>query len=329
MNDPSNAATDAPLKRGGTPVSGRPKIQDFAMLKIAEPATAGNQSLHRINSPDRTAALWLDAEVKRAGRGVTTQIIELTPALARVLLERNTGNRGIIESVLNSYVRDIESGDWSFNGQTVIVADDGMLNDGQHRCTAVVLANKSIMTVLVIGVPRGTRMTLDQGRQRRASDYLSMDGHINTSLLASTSGFVLLYWSRGTLFGGGSNKATKTEIRRFVEGHPEITDSVAFVQIKGADAYGGRSILAFCHYVFSQRAGRAAADDFIRSIVVGDSLRSRDPLLYCRNRLVAERDRLRPNDRAELLFRAWNAHRTHQNPAKLQVLGGALPTLEA
>jgi hypothetical protein len=45
--------------------------------------------------------------------------------------------------------------------------------------------------------------------------------------------------------------------------------------------------------------------------------------------LVAERDRLRPNDRAELLFRAWNAHRTHQNPAKLQVLGGALPTLEA
>jgi hypothetical protein len=325
----SNRGHGRAHEKGGAPVGTPPAFQDLTMLNIDEsPATGKVRPLISDVSPERKAALWLDAEAAKAKSGITTQVVELTPALARVLLERNEGNRNLIDSVTDAYIRDIESGSWSFNGQTIIVASDGMLNDGQHRCTAVVASNMSIRTVLVVGVPRATRMTLDQGRARRTGDYLSMDGYIHVNQLATAAGFTILYESRGTLLGGGGSKPTKTEIRSFIRAHPGITDSVDMVQIKGADAYGGRSMLAFCHWQIAKKAGVEDASKFIRSLIVGDGLLSRDPILYCRNRLVSERLRLRPNDRAELIFRAWNAHRTRRQPSTIPILGGPLPVLE-
>lgn len=324
------AVTDAPKKRGGAPVSGHPKFQDFAMLKVAEKPASGKADVSQFVgfSEDHRAAMWLDEEVKKARKSPTSQLVELTPGLARVLLDRNPKNRKISEMIVENYARDMEHGKWRFNGETIIVADDGTLNDGQHRCAAVVMANTAITTALVIGVHRDSRTTLDQGRTRTIADYLSMDGYINTMQLGTAAGFIWQHRERGYLANGGSGKPTKSEVMEFIDANPSIVQSVGRVQVKGAPAYGGPSMLAFCHWTFWQTANREAADDFLSRLIEGAGLLSRDPVLYLRNRLVNERGRLRPNDKAELIFRAWNASRRGETPKNLPILGGVLPVVE-
>lgn len=285
--------------------------------------TVPNDDYHR-------AALWLAEAIEKAQEQPTTQVVELTPALASVLLSRNENNRNINRQSIEGFTRDIENGGWAFNGEPVIVSREGLLNDGQHRCTAVVAANASIKVVLVIGVERATRTTLDQGRTRRLSDYLAMDGYTNTFHLATVATFCSQYQQRGHLLIGGGGRSTKGEVRAFIDANPALQESVAKVQVKGADPYGGRSLLAFCHWVFWQRAGRESADEFVDKVIHGDGLMARDPILYLRNRLVAERKNyLNSNARAELIFRAWNAWRRHETPSRLPINGGPLPVLES
>lgn len=320
--------------RGATQKNGRepegPGRSELDMLNIVEKPAAGNadKAAFPTSSEYNRAAVWLDKEIDRAKKYVTTQVIELTPALASVLLERNPKNRNINPNLVESYARDIEHGKWRFNGEPVIVASDGNLNDGQHRCSAVVAADMPIQTVLIVGVARDTRTTLDQGRARTVGDYLAMDGQINVNNLGTAASLIWQHRTRGVLATGGSSKPTKSEILALIEEFPSIKESVQYLQIKGADAYGGKSMLAFCHWTFWHTVDRETANDFITKLVAGAGLLAKDPILYTRNRLVNERGRLRPNDKAELLFRTWNAWRRREMPRVLPILGGVLPVVE-
>lgn len=324
------ATTDAPKGKGSEAVASAAPIQDFAMLNVAEAPALGkpDTSAFHASSATHKAAIWLDGQIAKAGKGVTTQVVELTPELATVLLERNPKNRKISQNAVENFARDIEHAKWRLNGEPIIISDDGQLNDGQHRCTAVILADMPITTTLVIGVHRDSRTTLDQGRARTVGDYLSMDGYVNSNELGSAAAMVWQHELRGYLAAGGTGKPTKGEIIEIVDQRPAIVQSVQRVRVKGAAAYGGVSMLAFCHYTFLQAAGREVADDFIEKLVGGAGLLARDPILYLRNRLVNERGRLRPNDKAELIFRAWNAWRRREVPRVLPILGGVLPVVE-
>ncbi|MCR4331465.1 MAG: DNA sulfur modification protein DndB [Sulfuricaulis sp.] len=325
------AVTDAPKKKGGAPVSARPQSQDVTMLKVAERPVEGKADVSKFVgfSEDHRAAMWLDEEVKKTRKGVTTQVVELTPALARVLLERNDANRKLSPFFIDAYARDMEHGAWRFNGEPVIISDDGKLNDGQHRCAAVIEANTAITVPLVIGVSRDTRTTLDQGRIRTAGDYLAMEGHIDPNVLAAASSYIWQWQTRGVLSGGGKAKPTKSELLELVDKHPDIAGSVAAIPRKGAPAAGGHSLLAFCHWAFSVAAPKSDVDMFMVSLTGGASLLSRDPILYVRNRLITERGRLRLNDKAELIFRGWNAHRKGESVSRIPIIGSVLPVVES
>lgn len=298
-----------------------------------------NVTAERASSKDRTAefsgfsdfhraAMWLDEEIKKARKGVTTQVVELTPALAEVLLSRNPANRKISDVVVNSYARDIISGAWKFNGEPVIVSVDGFLNDGQHRASAVVQAKISINCVLIIGVERDTRTPLDQGKMRSVGDYLSMEGHGDSNSLAAAASYIWQWQSRGQLSNQRQHRPTKAETKSLIDNNPSIAVSLAAIRRRGADAVGGRSLLAFCHFVFAMAVTEAEATAFVNALLTGIDLPVRDPVLYARNRLMAQR-RMTPNERAELIFRAWNSRRRGEMPKTLPVLSGALPAVES
>lgn len=127
-----------------------------------------------------------------------------------------------------------------------------------------------------------------------------------------------------------SESPIKREIQHIVEVTPTIAQSLHRVERKGSDAVGGRAVLAFCHWTFTRVSGvRADADSFMESLIYGSNLDIGSPILYVRNRLMAERGRLKPNEKAELIFRAWNAER--RGDKKIQsfpIKGGALPVVE-
>jgi hypothetical protein len=332
-NNNAIVASDAPKGKGGAAEAVRP-IQENAMLNVAERPAEGKASKvvdakFHSQSPTRKAQLWLDDQIDKAGKTVTSIVTDLTPELAAVLLERNPANRPVKAYKVQDYTHDIKNGTWKFNGEPVIVANDGLLNDGQHRCTAVLEAQKAIKVVMVFGVDRDTRDTLDQGANRTAGDYLGLHGFHSTNNLAAVAKALWQWRTYGMLSSSGRHTPTRSEVLKTVADNPGLVKSFEFVNRKNARAMGSPSMLGFCHFAFKAVAGDISANYFMDALIDGINLKSGDPILTIRNRLIMDRKSLRAPDRAELLFRAWNAHRLEQTRVLFRVTGGELPLLEA
>lgn len=301
------------------------------MLKVAEKTTKGkiDPSPFMLVSTDRKSAIWLENEIAKAQSGVTSQVVDLTPELARLFLGRNPGNRSISESIVASYVRDMDNDAWRFNGEPIILSREGTLNDGQHRCMAVVLSGKTIPAVLIIGVERDTRLTLDQGKMRTAGDYLAMEGHVDTNTLAAAGRMVWQWRKFGFVSETKNYRPTKSEVLQVVNNTPALTRAVSDVGWTNLAAAGSRSMMAFCSYAFGLTASKDEVSVFIHGIATGENLPGQSPILYARNRLLAERGRLKVGERAELLFRSWNAYRRGEQPKAIALQGGELPMVES
>lgn len=325
-----NAASDAPFKKkGGSPEDARQEVSNMAAILESNIVSNTPRTIKSVNSPDRNAALWLEDQIARAANGVVTHVVDLSPAMARVLMARNPNNRRISPVMVESYARDMTNGAWRFNGEPIIVSNDGLLNDGQHRCEAVIQSGVTIPAIVVIGPDRSSRLTVDQGRMRQTGDYLSMNGHVDGIALAAAAKYIWQHKSHGRLSGGPIFSPTKSQVLELVDETPTIAESLKAIPSKGSDSVGGRSILAFLHWTFTRVSGsKTNADIFIDSLVKGSNLGVRSPILYARNRLMAERGRMKANEKAELIIRAWNAYRRGDKVASLPIKGGALPVVE-
>lgn len=142
------------------------------------------------NKPAANVGDQLSAWIARGRHEVFTVTTVLTPELARLLLANNPLNRAVkwgdgrgTRSVL-AYASMMQRGEWLLNGSTLVVADTGELNDGQHRCEAVIHANVAVPVQIVFGVERETRATLDQGVGRTPGNVLAMAGVKNSNDVA-------------------------------------------------------------------------------------------------------------------------------------------------
>lgn len=303
------------------------------METVMQARSAGNGSAPISSgvSEHKKLAVWLDKlveESKAKGKPVA-QMVKLTPALAALLLERNPANRKISASAVERFAYEISGDRWTFNGEPLIVSDTGELNDGQHRCSAVVEAGKAIDVVMIVGVPRESRTTLDQGRMRTAADYLSMGGHHNSIVLAAAASYLWQYRNRGALASGSPGRATKSEVMATVSSNPGLRRSVEMFTTKSARSLGGVALLAFCHFAIGGVAKREDADTFFVALTEGANLGKGHPALYVRNRMLTFAGTRDQNGKAELIFRAWNAWRTNQKVDRIWLSGGVLPVLEA
>lgn len=326
-----SGAANRENKKGGSPEDAR---RGFDMENILQSRSAGNSEVpvsYRVSSESKKAGEAIDKlveEAKLKGKPVS-RIIQLTPVLAGVLLGRNPANRKLSERLVDTYEYEISGGRWVFNGEPIIVSDDGLLNDGQHRCEAVVRAGRGIEVVMIVGVSRTSRTTLDQGRVRTAGDYLSMDGHSNATALSAAANYGWQYRARGMLASGSTTRATKTEIMQFVADNPALERSLALFVNGLARKLGGVSFLTFCHFAIASEAKREDVDTFFLSLTEGANLRNGSPILYARNRLIAMAGGREQNQKAELVFKTWNAWRRGETVSRLLLAGGVLPVLEA
>ncbi len=108
-----------------------------------------------------------------------TELMNITPAIARQMLECNTSNRplrpGMVEKLAEAYRR----GEWRVTHQGIAFSEDGRLLDGQHRLTFISeLPDGSEVPVLVTaGLPDDAFDAIDQGKPRSIRDvYGTPDG---------------------------------------------------------------------------------------------------------------------------------------------------------
>lgn len=255
------------------------------------------------------AKRWLDEMIKEGKKRRFGVEALLTPELAALLLAMNPDNRVLTRSTVTAYARDIEQDRFPLNGEPLIISKEGYMNDGQHRSMAVIEAKKPIKTMIVFGVDRETRTTVDEGRSRTAGDYYSMEGGVDANNVAATASKVMQILNSGKLCTHPNDKPTKQEVLEFLRDNEDaILESVRQVVGKGVSKLGGKSLLAAAHCVMTN-VDRDDADTYISKLINGDNLSARSPILAVREKLIDPSKRLTQNEKLKAIFMGWNNYR--------------------
>ena len=106
---------------------------------------------------------------------------------AEAYLRKNERNRRIKERTVEKYVRDMNGGNWFFNGSPILISNDNELLDGQHRLAAIVKSGIPQNMIIIEGVSREALKTIDLGYPRTQSDALRMLGIDNSKLLSTVA----------------------------------------------------------------------------------------------------------------------------------------------
>ena len=108
--------------------------------------------------------------------GVRSVAIQLTPAVAKRLLDRNVHNRKISEKIVQKYAEEIKAGEWRLTPQGIGINDRGELVDGQHRLSAIIRANQTVPMLITVGLPAASQEKVDRQRRRTLFDALYLAG---------------------------------------------------------------------------------------------------------------------------------------------------------
>ena len=161
----------------------------------------------------------------------TKMLVLLTPELAKQYLDRNySENRDVRPSNVLKLATDILSGRWnealSYVQDPIIFTDEDIMINGQHRCLAVIKANKAVNVWVQYGVHDPDKKlfkALDSGCVRQAKDFL--DGPNKNSCAAAAKVFVALSKGEAPLLSAIQGKMEATGKSRADVGRAEIIEA--------------------------------------------------------------------------------------------------------
>lgn len=245
---------------------------------------------------------------------------KITPTKAKALLVRNTSNRKLNDRLVTEYARLMGENLWELNGETIKVAEDGTLIDGQHRLEACVKANVPFETYVVYSLDKSTFDTVDVGRKRTHGDMLSVNGVMNSAATAAACRWIHSYKTLKT--HPNNQKLSAHEVIEVYESDPEgISHAVtrATTTCKNLIPSGPASML----YYFAAKKSATQVDYFFDAMQTGAGLHNGDPILTFRNKIIKHKtlgkNRILDLEMAAMLIHTWNAYRAGQ---KLSVITG-------
>lgn len=243
-------------------------------------------------------------------------VLTVTPAIAREWLSRNSHNRPIRKKKVDEYTRDMKSGNWRVNGETIKFSADGTLLDGQHRLTAVIAADTPVEFIVVTGLDASTQATMDAGAKRTTGDAFSLEGEKNAQILAAIVKRAWA-WERGDHKFSMNLVPTTTECAKFLAAFPEVRRSAEIaVRVRHQYRYVLPTAVGVAHFLFNQLSQGDAAIFFVR-LGDGAELPLGHPILTLRKRLLSDAAAQKKTEdyvQLALLIRAWNAMRAGLSP---------------
>jgi len=293
----------------------------------------GRQNSDGINRAADHAAEWYRRSMERGKTAIFSEDVVITPEMAALLLKKNPDNRNLSKKRISEIRADLERGRYVLNGEPIIVSREGLLNDGQHRLIACIESGVTFRSLVVFGVARSSRLTLDQGGARTVADYLDMGGATdNTKVTATVARMLWQYAKHGSLKRGGGDRGTgsrgwptKAEIMIVADQcEREIQRGILAVQTS-SKLIGSYSFVVFCHIVLS-RADESAGPIFIERLLDGANLKAESPIFLLRERFIND-PKMRQPERFEAVVRAWNAMRKGKPLTKLMIMG-SVPKIE-
>ena len=231
----------------------------------------------------------------------------VTPEMAQMLLDRNWENRLIRKSVVNSYAQAMLRGEWSLNGEYIIISSNGVLNDGQHRLLAVIENGLPVVMGLQFGVERNSRTTLNTGFKRTLADHLTMQGQGSAHLLSAT---IRLAWNYDSGIYSLSQAPSVDQAFNYIEENPGVKEFLSIGASVGAQFSTSGSQFAFAAFVCA-RENHGTSRELIDRVKDGLGLESANlPAARVRERLMQNLTNklpLRRNEPSAIYIKAFNA----------------------
>lgn len=269
---------------------------------------------------------WFNECVLRGKREVFTEVITVSPGLADVILSNNPDNRNIKPIKFAQFAADMLAGRWTFNGEAIKISKEGLLNDGQHRLSAIREAGVPQPMLFIFGLARESRTTLDQGAARTAGDYLAMDGIGNGNMAAGIARLVMAFEDGGGRTISKAKEYTNAQVVARVKSDAAIIDATHYACNANKYTRGMAipSIVGSCFYILcGEHSGDAKS--YMDQVCYGENIRRGDPAFAVRTALV-NMERVDKAARMEMIFRGWNAYRQNR-PLSLAKSLGSFPAL--
>ena len=137
------------------------------------------------------------------------------------------------------------------------------------------------------GVTADARATIDQGMKWSVGHFMAADGEHNWTSLARAARELAYYVRDPEQLLASGEIFTTQDILDVLTKHPGLRYSLN--QIHGCRDLISMGTLAWLHYAFARRFGRARVDAMVDQFIKGDALPLGSPLLTLRKRLLREK----------------------------------------
>lgn len=237
---------------------------------------------------------------------IEVRVVTIDPELAKRWLANKGLNRNLSLRTVDQLKTAIKRGEFQLNGETIKLASDGTVIDGQHRLVAIAQSDTSIDAVVVFGLPRASQETIDLGRKRTLGHVLALRGETYASMLAATLTHLWRYVNK--IESQYGSMPTVQQALQVLEEHPGIRESLGRGDTLRKSVSIPPSVGACLHYVFSM-IDNEDADDFFDTLSTGLGLREGDAIYALRR--VLERSNMSPRHYHPrtvhaLTVKAWN-----------------------
>lgn len=222
---------------------------------------------------------------------IRAEFMTITPDQASALLDGST-RRNRKRCGQRVYIANaIRDGNWRCNGESIILAYDGGINDGHNRLAACVDAKIPIRSLVVFGMDPEGFGTIDiNARVRSAADVMYINGHEDAELLAGSACLAYLYLKGMRSQSVLSHRGETTERVEMIETMIDagIKNSVeAFLPQRRTMWFLSPRASVALHFLFGLVDSKNR-DEYFDKLVSGAGMAQGNPLLALRNRLIRE-----------------------------------------
>lgn len=276
---------------------------------------------------------WSKTLSSAAVGDIRVSIVSIQPQEAQALLYQHDQSNGVQRRVSDKNVDKIagaiERGEWMFNGETIVIGENGQIVNGRHRLLACVRANRAIVTLIVSGLPKPAEAfdRMDQHKPRSIADILGVHGFRDEAVLSSTVRLVACHASPFWTVSGVTRYAlSPVEAVRVAESHKGLARSLEFT--KERDIPLSHSVAAGLHYLCALK-DKALADVFFDALIHSEGLRKNEPVTLANHRIVRDGKKIRREHAIFYVVRAWNMTRGGERSDRMRLpTAGDMPRVQ-
>jgi hypothetical protein len=253
---------------------------------------------------------WRKIQIRLKKGEKWVEVRWVTPAeAAEWLLERNSSNRKLRQTQVQFLAGEVMARRWNFNNDCITFDEHCVLQNGQHRLAACVMADIPILVGVMFGTSVDADMVTDIQARRALRDQLHKRDVKQTAVAASCCNLGWR-WEYGDPLRNKVNPSYPVALK-WLDQNPSIPEEIKATApaVKNLKIPPTPITVVYHQLVLIEKT---AAKDFLNLIAHGEGLADGDPPLALRNWLFRQmRDRVGRNTDQDtyhaLLIKAWNA----------------------